>query len=75
MASSHPPDPRGRKPAGDRAHTPIVAITAGVSETERADCISAGMTFVLGKPFTGESLRRAMLPPWVGPSHLRCEAD
>ncbi|MBN8711755.1 MAG: hypothetical protein BGO12_07030 [Verrucomicrobia bacterium 61-8] len=42
-------------------HIPIVAITAGVSETERADCISAGMTFVLGKPFTGESLRAAIL--------------
>ncbi len=41
--------------------TPIIAITAGVSETERTDCISAGMTFVLGKPFTGESLRRAII--------------
>jgi len=45
----------------ETAHIPIIAITAGVTETERADCVSAGMTFVLGKPFTGESLRRALI--------------
>lgn len=44
----------------EMAPVPIIAITAGVTENERAECISAGMTFVLGKPFTGESLQRVM---------------
>ncbi|PTX95096.1 hypothetical protein DB345_12430 [Spartobacteria bacterium LR76] len=40
---------------------PIIAITAGVTEAERTECLAAGMTSVLGKPFTGESLQRAIL--------------
>ncbi len=38
----------------------IVALTAGVSETDRTSCTEAGMDLFLGKPFTGESLNQIL---------------
>lgn len=45
--------------AGQRASR-IVALTAGVSESERKACADAGMDAFLGKPFTEERLRGAI---------------
>lgn len=39
----------------------VVAITAGVSENERKECLEAGMDDFLGKPFTEYGLREAIL--------------
>ena len=39
----------------------VVAITAGVSERERKECLDAGMDDFLGKPFTESGLREAIL--------------
>lgn len=39
----------------------VVAITAGVSEKERKECLDAGMDDFLGKPFTESGLREAIL--------------
>lgn len=38
----------------------IIALTAGVSESERKACSDAGMDDFLGKPFTEEGLRAAI---------------
>jgi len=40
---------------------PIVAVTAGVLEEERARCLAAGMNTVLAKPIEPEALRRTMV--------------
>jgi CheY-like chemotaxis protein len=42
--------------AGTR-HTPIVALTAGARDSDRADCRAAGMDDYLSKPFTAEQIQ------------------
>ncbi|AIO65779.1 ATP-binding protein [Burkholderia oklahomensis] len=41
--------------------TPIVGVTALVSEGEFARCVAAGMTFCIGKPTTLDALERALV--------------
>jgi CheY-like chemotaxis protein/anti-sigma regulatory factor (Ser/Thr protein kinase) len=38
----------------------IIALTATVTETDRLDCLAAGMDQVIGKPFSLEQLTRAL---------------
>ncbi len=45
--------------------SPILALTAGVTEDERTSCLAAGMDAVLAKPVTLDSARGA-LNRWVG---------
>lgn len=46
---------------GAARHVPILALTASVLETEREQCIEAGMDEVLAKPFTKEALAAAVV--------------
>lgn len=43
-----------------RKGTIIIALTAGVSESDRRNCAEAGMDLFLGKPFTGDGLSRIL---------------
>jgi signal transduction histidine kinase/CheY-like chemotaxis protein/HPt (histidine-containing phosphotransfer) domain-containing protein len=47
--------------------TPIVALTADVTDGARARCLAAGMDDYLAKPFSLDQIR-AMLTTWLSPS-------
>ncbi|HEX2117722.1 MAG TPA: ATP-binding protein, partial [Acidimicrobiales bacterium] len=47
------------------AHTPVVAMTAGVREGDRERCLAAGMDDYVAKPVTTEGLE-AVLAHWAG---------
>jgi len=49
---------------GATRHTPIVALTAAVAESERNDCLGAGMDGYLAKPANREQIE-SMLRTWV----------
>jgi CheY-like chemotaxis protein len=51
---------RSHERKAGRLASRIVALTAGVSESEREACAEAGMDDFLGKPFTEEGLRAAL---------------
>ncbi|UHD17763.1 response regulator [Thiocapsa bogorovii] len=53
---------------GDGEHTPIVAMTAGVSERDREDCSAAGMDDFISKPAQIAELE-AVLLRWL-PGHV-----
>lgn len=53
----------------------IIALTAGVSEADRASCIEAGMDLFLGKPFTGESLNQVLTEAMARLSRERTSND
>lgn len=42
------------------AHTPIVAMTANAMESDKDDCLAAGMDAHLAKPFNGQTLQSLM---------------
>jgi CheY-like chemotaxis protein len=46
------------------SHVPIIALTAHVLASDRAQCLAAGMDDFLGKPFTMEQLR-TILERWL----------
>ncbi len=48
----------------DRARTPIIAVTANVTENDRLKCMQAGMDDFVKKPFTFQQLD-AVLCRWV----------
>ena len=54
---------QGDKDQGDRARTPILALTAHALPEERERCLQAGMDDYLSKPFTPEALVR-LLTRW-----------
>jgi len=62
-----------RKEEAERAERmPILAFTAQVQQSEREDCLSAGMDAIIPKPVTVQALRRA-LDTWckaTSPSEL-----
>ena len=45
---------------GKSAHLPIVALTAGAMQEERAECMDAGMDDFVTKPFTPHDLEQAL---------------
>lgn len=47
--------------SGPRANIPIVALTANAFKEDAERCLSAGMNDVVAKPFTRESLQKALL--------------
>lgn len=51
-----------RKIEAETVHVPIliVAVTAGATDGDRQECISAGMNDFLAKPFTGEQLYKIL---------------
>jgi PAS domain S-box-containing protein len=54
-----------RKREGAARHTPIVALTAGVTPEDRERCIQAGMDDYLSKPVSSTAIG-AVLARWVG---------
>jgi PAS domain S-box-containing protein len=52
---------------GDRAHTPIIALTAGARDADRDHCLAVGMDDYIAKPLHKEPLL-AMLRAWLEPS-------
>lgn len=42
---------------------PIIALTATLTDSDRLDCLAAGMDEVIGKPFSMEQLMRALRGP------------
>jgi HPt (histidine-containing phosphotransfer) domain-containing protein len=48
----------------DGRRTPIVALTAHAMQTDRQDCLAAGMDDYISKPFTRDDLRR-VLEEWT----------
>ena len=42
------------------AHTPIIAMTANAMESDKDDCLAAGMDAHLAKPFSGQTLQSLM---------------
>jgi CheY-like chemotaxis protein/HPt (histidine-containing phosphotransfer) domain-containing protein len=59
-----------REREGDKAHTPITALTAHASVGEREKCLSAGMDDYLSKPVSRADLA-VVLARWMGlpPAH------
>jgi CheY-like chemotaxis protein len=53
-----------RRREGDGARTPVIAMTAGVTEGERERCLAAGMDDYVPKPVTPASIDTA-LSRWV----------
>lgn len=47
-------------PSGPSVRTPIIALTAGVLEADRAACAAAGMDGFLSKPMSAEDLLEAL---------------
>jgi two-component system, sensor histidine kinase and response regulator len=56
-----------RREAGLNRRTPIIALTADVTEGARERCLAAGMDDYLAKPFKLDQLK-AMLTTWLRPS-------
>jgi len=71
---------RIRAGEGADGRTPIIAMTANSSPSDRERCLAAGMDDCLPKPFTVDDLGR-MLSRWTGapvktpPSSVRAEAS
>ena len=55
-----------RRREGTDRHTPVIAMTAGASDSDRDLCLSAGMDDFLSKPVKPRDLG-AMLARWVAP--------
>ena len=53
-----------RRREGDRQHTPVIAMTASVTDGERQRCLDAGMDDYLSKPVHPRELG-ATLDRWV----------
>lgn len=56
-----------RQMSGDRAHLPVIAVTASALEGDKQQCLAAGMDDVLTKPFSKSGLLD-VLSAWLAPS-------
>ncbi|MBS1856024.1 MAG: PAS domain S-box protein [Acidobacteria bacterium] len=56
---------RLRQREGDLRHTPVIALTANAFESDREDCLAAGMDEFLSKPVSMASLA-SVLERWTG---------
>ena len=63
-----------RREAYSKRRTPIVALTADVTEGARERCLAAGMDDYLAKPFTLDQMK-AMLTTWLSPSSPAVDGD
>ncbi len=57
-----------RRSEGAGRHTPIIAMTAGASDSDRERCLAAGMDDFLSKPVKPRDIGNA-LARWVGSGH------
>ncbi|MEG2029446.1 MAG: ATP-binding protein [Janthinobacterium sp.] len=55
---------RAREARSGGARTPVIALTAGVTDDDRQRCVDAGMDDYLSKPFTAAQLRD-MVEHWL----------
>ncbi|MFA5976184.1 MAG: response regulator [Elusimicrobiota bacterium] len=53
-----------RRKEGPGRHTPIIALTASILESDKQECLSAGMDDCLSKPIDEDNLRKAFAP-WL----------
>ena len=53
-----------RRMEGGQAHTPVIALTADITETARKACSAAGMDDYVGKPFSRAALH-VVLSRWL----------
>jgi two-component system, sensor histidine kinase and response regulator len=63
-----------RREAYSKRRTPIVALTADVTEGARERCLAAGMDDYLAKPFTLDQMK-AMLTTWLSPFSPAVKGD
>jgi CheY-like chemotaxis protein len=63
-----------RRETGSKRRTPIIALTADVTEGARGRCLAAGMDDYLAKPFTLDQMR-TMLTTWLTPSGPTVRGD
>ncbi|MDE3120098.1 MAG: response regulator, partial [Nitrospirota bacterium] len=63
-STSNPEPQTPNREPGTPNRMPIVALTAHVRESDRADCLAAGMDDVLTKPFQREGLK-GVLMQWL----------
>jgi len=63
-----------RREAGSRRRTPIIALTADVTEGARERCLAAGMDDYLAKPFTLDQMK-AILTAWLTPPDSAFKGD
>ena len=51
---------RAQEPSLGLARVPVIALTATTSDTNRQQCLKAGMDDVMSKPYTREDLHRVL---------------
>ena len=56
---------RARELRSGAPRTPVIALTAGVTDDDRQRCVAAGMDDFLSKPFTATQLRE-LVERWLG---------